>query len=633
MLRRPIYWICGCTVLFLVAPAGGYELETHARMSAHAFSMSRLGTDTSLWKSLGFDSPNEPLEKYYYDLSDGRVARRERSKDQNAYMQKELQKGQELTPKGWLMYGAVREDDYVDSDGHQVPPGDVDLHNGTGLRGRIADSRPLNHFYNPVKDEPLSVPFISPARAPIWAIGFERYGTGRNHFTVRDAREAMYRALTGKSRDDSLPPQNTREERTRYWATAFRALGDVIHLVQDMAQPQHTRDDRHAGENFEGQGSRLLFNFYGHKSVYEAYTEARAACEKLVVSRLRARKEPLVILTDSLDYSGYPLPALENFRAFFTTRNSDECDDVTARRGLADYSARSFYSAGTNLDNSPQEKHCGYPQILGHAQTTRSYRDWANAPLPDGASVKMLLANIPDSHGNMEEKDVPITTEGLFDQFLLERLKDPAYTLTRENYDAMARLLVPRAVAYSAALLDHFFRGQVEFEILPTCVIRNPGAEKLNGRFEFFYDDGSKARRTVMNKDGRPARWWLKIEGKDANGKIAEAHVGFAPADGFRPSDGRYLLVFDGTMGNEKNVVIGNALTLAPGVACEGPPGQEKPPSDIGSERKPRLGSSPTTGDSVTRNGQQDGSTGGYDWLKWLIGIIFGGTALHHLMR
>ncbi len=33
--------------------------------------------------------------------------------------------------------------------------------------------------------------------------------------------------------------------RHAYRATTFRALGDVLHLVQDMGQPQHTRNAAH----------------------------------------------------------------------------------------------------------------------------------------------------------------------------------------------------------------------------------------------------------------------------------------------------------------------------------------------------------------------------------------------------
>ena len=39
------------------------------------------------------------------------------------------------------------------------------------------------------------------------------------------------------------------------------------------------------------------------------------------------------------------------------------------------------------------------------------------------------------------------------------------YSLNRLNYDAMASLLVPRAVAYSAGLINFFFRGRIDIEL------------------------------------------------------------------------------------------------------------------------------------------------------------------------
>ena len=41
----------------------------------------------------------------------------------------------------------------------------------------------------------------------------------------------------------------------------------------------------------------------------------------------------------------------------------------------------------------------------------------------------------------------------------------PRYTLHRVNYDAMANLLLPRAVAYSAGLINFFFRGQIDIAL------------------------------------------------------------------------------------------------------------------------------------------------------------------------
>ena len=57
--------------------------------------------------------------------------------------------------------------------------------------------------------------------------------------------------------------------RKAYWATLFRSLGDVVHLIQDMGQPQHTRNDPHAGKLGRGW-------IAGHTSIYEKYIEARA---------------------------------------------------------------------------------------------------------------------------------------------------------------------------------------------------------------------------------------------------------------------------------------------------------------------------------------------------------------------
>ncbi|MHB8728225.1 MAG: hypothetical protein ACYC9K_04225 [Sulfuricaulis sp.] len=55
----------------------------------------------------------------------------------------------------------------------------------------------------------------------------------------------------------------------KYRSAVFQALGDVVHLVEDMGQPQHTRNDCHADTRDDG-------NLREHKSIYETYIEARA---------------------------------------------------------------------------------------------------------------------------------------------------------------------------------------------------------------------------------------------------------------------------------------------------------------------------------------------------------------------
>jgi hypothetical protein len=58
---------------------------------------------------------------------------------------------------------------------------------------------------------------------------------------------------------------------------------------------------------------------------------------------------------------------------------------------------------------------------------------------------------------------VRLSSVGMFDQFLAPA--DRRYTLNHYNYDDQMALLLPRAVAYSAGLLDFFFRGQMEIRL------------------------------------------------------------------------------------------------------------------------------------------------------------------------
>ena len=89
----------------------------------------------------------------------------------------------------------------------------------------------------------------------------------------------MFRALTlmtpsdGGYIDISAGKDDATKQQWRqaYWATAFRALGDVLHLNQDMAQPQHTRNEPHSGK-----GCLFGMCLAGHTSVYERYINARA---------------------------------------------------------------------------------------------------------------------------------------------------------------------------------------------------------------------------------------------------------------------------------------------------------------------------------------------------------------------
>jgi hypothetical protein len=64
----------------------------------------------------------------------------------------------------------------------------------------------------------------------------------------------------------------TADERKGFFGKTFQTLGQVIHHTQDMAQPQHVRNDAHRDAIFPCLIPGGLFGFYS-PSLYEKYTK------------------------------------------------------------------------------------------------------------------------------------------------------------------------------------------------------------------------------------------------------------------------------------------------------------------------------------------------------------------------
>lgn len=353
------------------------------------------------------------------------------------------------------MRGAIREDDYI---GRKAPNPKDDPYNSNDL---ILDNRPLHHFYDPRNNRPLTIGISLGRKAPDWAIGAKDVFADendadtfrRNHFTVFDARESLYRALTGRDRNGSAaigadggkPVTAADKEAVRkaYWATTFRALGDLVHLIQDMAQPQHTRNDAHAGSDDYATSPGPL----GHKSYYEEYIDGRARGGTVVVSNgSRKALKPLI-------YNSYPIPAFNDYASYFSVQHKQP--DVNVRTGLADYSNRGFFTVGKNLGQGDYDL---------PSNSIASYSPQPVVVDSQGNTVDVLYGSVSDALTGTTDNNVPLTTWGVWNEPL--KTYNPGgtetFTLIQENYDAMADLLIPRAVAYSAGLINHFFRGRLE---------------------------------------------------------------------------------------------------------------------------------------------------------------------------
>src|SRR3989344_2277735 len=212
MNNRLIRFVIAVAMFSMHYAADAYELGTHARITYKAYEQSVLKKDSQLIKNLGIDlsDPDNPFGTQYYDISDSDIRERDITSFEDGYMNDRKNPNPVIPigtdPRslpGWLLRGAIREDDVLQPDNGQ--PVDDPYNTGNVL----LDNRVLNHFYDPVHDWPLTVIGPLGKKAPNWAIGAENVfsdankpeASRRNHFTVFDAREVMYRALTGKTKE------------------------------------------------------------------------------------------------------------------------------------------------------------------------------------------------------------------------------------------------------------------------------------------------------------------------------------------------------------------------------------------------------------------------------------------------
>ncbi len=506
------------TLIAVSVSALSYETDTHARITSHAFERSVLAT-SQLANRLGLEryddelaaddgDPAQPFlipdyiayseeRSAYLDFRqvnwDGAFSTSSRRTPQlfdsinmysgpgEDYRGRVSENGQEgrfgldhLRTKAWLMRGAIREDDitalgYFVS-GTEPPYPDVDPYG--------AITRVTRHFYDPIHDAPLDS-FVGCTledceRSPEWAFGQPQVAGAapqppdpnrRNHFTWADAREAQWCALT---RNEGLPtPFNNADrlagDRRLCWATTIKALGHVLHLLQDLAQPQHVRNDNHAP----------LITTPARQS-FEQWTNFRAAGEASgtvpgpdgLSFIAMIGSNPNTPLVTGLTY---PIPSFARPVHYFTTRQVETGTtpaELLTRRGLADFTNRSFFSEGTILST----RYSLPPSDQQSPSFESVDRVMAADPAAGQLTERLLLSPLVDAvqggyvDGGLTAFNgkVPVANLGLWADFATGTNTEIYQSLSLFTQTTQADVLIPRAIAYSAGLIDYFFRGKLE---------------------------------------------------------------------------------------------------------------------------------------------------------------------------
>lgn len=552
------FYFGAATFFAISCPVSAYELSTHALITFEAANRSNLAADStdSIWTVLGFErlDPFAPwdddygaqfipeISSSYFDetpvvypaapnpgLNFIRVLQEQERRPMRALIDRGFITSAvdvydfERQAVAWLLRGAVREDDndlkyplttiwFTDDDRDTDPHGPL--------------FRAAKHFYDPINNRPLDfegpcvneeygcLPFTSWSMGsidPLVATNDVEDVSRRNHFSWQDARNNYWYALT---LNPDVNPANYAEgrrllaqQRKWRWATAVKSLGHVLHFVQDAAQPQHVRNDAHSPPN-----TRWISPGLGPAAggAFEAFTEYRVTLDYQEATSLggfpgnplrhldESIPEPEVVPRPTL--GNYPKPQFSTPVKFLTTRHieSGNADaDILARRGIADFSNRGFFTAGT----LPGDRECippgAFPCKKLESEPTFTLPDetfpasefesilinaelkiysTAIGPVPTIIQLEELSASIPDAAfpdfidnlPTIYDSKVPLLTRSSIARFegLVPRgsFGFVDYQLSLNNLRYKADVLLPRAVAYSAGMIDYFFRGRLDVQ-------------------------------------------------------------------------------------------------------------------------------------------------------------------------
>jgi len=434
----------------------------------------------------------------------------------------------------WLRQGSLLED---------VPP-----------------CRAGHHFHNPLKPFTTSgvtnqafivrlgcsdSGFLPPKSSVTWGTGFvsptARGPATGNPFDWDAARVAFRDGLTAE----------TPQAREAKLARTFETLGHLLHLVQDLAVPAHVRNDFPAHEAFFPQATLNITRWF--QEPFERFVRRN---ETLIVEAA-ARAE-------QVDFVGQLVA-----RFWDTDRYTGANPTADLLQGLAEYTDANFASPNTifteDLDPS-NEFAFPYPRRSStnlDLVTSKDDRLVQFVTAEDGREERVLyLAKTGD--GELIDRFLKLS---FFTGDVLDKAPPgtPAKLLLQiddEVHRAYAAKLLPRAIGYGAALLDYFFRGRLDFELVAgdgdasharlVGVNRSEDPLGVGGQLSLYWEDAAGRREPV---NGPTLTLSAEVRRNDALPELTFTW----PSDPERTPK-RFVLAYQGPLGLEAGAVVGKVV-------------------------------------------------------------------------
>jgi hypothetical protein len=331
---------------------------------------------------------------------------------------------------------------------------------------------------------------------------------------------------------------------------ALACLGHVVHHIQDMAQPQHVRNDMHAGEN-------VKFELGGPPSLYEEYVEDTFADAVPAVA-------PAAI-------------AFPTARSYWTNAQ---------QLGIADFTNANFVSAGRNFRGTAVDiqPNALYPLPNG-VEATIAAVPWQDLEVVGGEIPSTFPGESPlpldlvyfigtpiKSGGVTVDFNDKTSTYSIWDEHLTTLPPhEPTFALNRYNLIEARNRLLPRATVYSAGLINHFFRGmwrndEPTLRVLAVTdaqsqqglrVTNNtPDTLRAGGTIELWYDRRSDEQRVQLGTSAI-----LASDLEPGENVVVDLPLNQLFSDS--QLDGQVVVVFRGAMADEENGIAARVCNCA----------------------------------------------------------------------
>lgn len=395
----------------------------------------------------------------------------------------------------WIIVGSGREDNY------RIDPVD-----GSPDAGGI---RSYNHFYDPVHFEANNQNKLGLSDFPFF--GFQSPPMGHNSFDWASERnesgidfQSRYDAVRNVNTFNYWSWQNARDyeiggltssssvARRANLAAMYRAIGQVIHLLEDASQPQHVRDEQHLDKPMPVTGATPWL------SPIEKYGSDNFPKLNYQHGMLDWRTAGFKKLEDFWDRGFY------NGTSAQPLIDSEDINQPAKELGLAEWCNGNFIGdrhTYSEIIPAGNPFHYPYPSLNNGTDWNLLRANPAAYGKPTslgivGAGLRYIVAKTGQGRQVPYHGAVSYLVAANSDLAL-----DPGlYSASVDDPDVLKSyhdILIPEAIKYSAGLLDYFFRGRLEVSDGYVLNISGQSLAFSGGAFYFYKEDSAGIRTLV----------------------------------------------------------------------------------------------------------------------------------------